>query len=187
MPNISVFVNEDLKDRMDREEGEDWSKVAALAFEKRLSQLIRNRTMSDREAEIQRLRAARNEYDETINAKGYEAGKRWAESSASFAQLKRLCEFTDQLESEPLYRWGDFLDEDNDRVYTASVILACHIEGQDPDRDLSRDFWRSATASVDTPEPDFTRAFATGATEIYHAVADKLAPSGATYQVFQGQ
>ena len=187
MPNISVFVNEDLKARMDREEGENWSKVAVLAFEKRLSELILKRTMSEGEAAIERLRASRKEDDETINAEGFEAGRRWAESSASFAQLKRLCEFTDQLESEPLYRWGDFLDEDNDRAYTASEILACYIEGQDPDRDLSRDFWRSATASVDTPEPDFTRAFATGATEIYHAVADKLAPSGATYQVFHGQ
>ena len=36
MPNISVYVNESLKRRMDGEEIENWSKVAAAAFDKKL-------------------------------------------------------------------------------------------------------------------------------------------------------
>ena len=174
MPDISVYITEDLKGRMDSEEGENWSQVAVLAFEKRLAELFQKRTITDMDAAIQRLRASRSVYQETINAAGYQAGRRWAESSASFEQLKRLGEFTDQLDSEPKSRWEDCFGDHNVSAFTMSEILACYIEGQEPDRDLARDFWRSPLKSVNSPEPDFFHAFAEGATEIYHAVADKL-------------
>ena len=154
--------------------GENWSQVAALAFEQRLAELFQKGANTGREAAIHRLRVSRNEYLETINSEGYQAGKRWAESSASFDQLRRLGQITDQPDAKPDYRCADFCGDGNLRRLTVSECLACCIEGQEPNRDLARDFWRSALGLVNPPEADFSHAFVQGATEIYHAVVDKL-------------
>jgi hypothetical protein len=155
-------------------EGENWSQVAALAFEKRLADLFQTNTIADMEAAIKRLRVSRIEYHETINAEGYQAGRRWAETTASFAQLKRIGEFTDQLDAEPSNSWGGFFGGGNVPTFTVSECLACYIHGQEPDRDLARDFWRSALGCATPPEPNYFHAFAEGAAEIYHAVVGKL-------------
>ena len=155
-------------------EGENWSRVAALAFEKRLAELFQTSTIADMDATIQRLRVSRNDFQETVNAEGYQAGRRWAESAASFDQLKRLGEFTDQLDAEPSSSWGDFFSGGDVPSFSVSECLACYIHGQAPDRDLAREFWKSALGRACPPEPEYFHAFAEGATEIYHAVADKF-------------
>lgn len=155
-------------------EGENWSRIAALAFEKRLAELFQTSTIANMDATVQRLRPAPNDCQKTVNAEGYQAGRRWAECTASFEQLKRLGEFTDQLDAEPSSSWGDFFSGDNVPSFTASECLACYIHGQEPDRDLARNFWRSALGRANPPEPEYFHAFAEGATEIYHAVTGKF-------------
>lgn len=174
MPNISVYVNDDLKRRMDAEKDENWSKLASASFNKKLAELIQRKTVNDMEAAIQRLRASRNEYEEMINAEGFEAGKEWAERYADFGQLKRLCEFGERLESEPVYGWEFFFGEDSNNAYCASERLVFEIEGEEPDRNLASDFWDAALGNEDLPEADFARAFAEGAIEFFKRVSDKL-------------
>jgi hypothetical protein len=117
------------------------------------------------EAAIMRLQVTHNECYQTVCPEGYQAGKRWAESAASFDQLKRLSDFTDQLDSGPACRWRDFFTNGDIGAYTASEVLACYIQSRELDRELARDFWRSALERVTPPERDFLRDFAEGATE----------------------
>jgi hypothetical protein len=175
VPNISVYVNEDLKGRMEREEGENWSRVAAAAFEKRLADLAKRRTVDDIQGAIQRLRASRIEYDESIGAEGFEAGRRWAEQSASFAQLKRLADIADRSGNVPIsYGWDDFFDEYSSDYPSGSMRLACEIEGQELNRDIANDFWSSAIGSENPPSEDFARAFAKGAHYFFVEVVNLL-------------
>ena len=174
VPDISLQISEELKSRMASAADENWSQVAALAFEQRLAEIFQKTANTGREAAIDRLRISRNEFLETINSEGYQAGKRWAESSASFDQLRRLGQITDRRDAESSYRSADFSGDSNLLSLTVSECLACCIEGREPDRDLARDFWRSALGLVNPPEADFSHAFVRGATEIYHAVVDRL-------------
>lgn len=174
MPDIIVPIDETLKKRMDREQEENWAQVATRAFEQRLAELFQKRTLTDMDAAIQRLRASRQDSDQSANGEGYRAGRRWAESAASFDQLKRLCELTDQLDSGHAGSWRDLFANNDVNALSTSDIVACYIQGQPPNRDLARDFWRSTLERFAPPEPEFLHDFAEGATEIYHAVADKL-------------
>lgn len=177
MPNISVYVNEDLKGRMELEEGENWSKVAAAAFEKRLADLIDRKKVDDMTAAIQRLRASRNEYKEAINMDSFRVGKRWAAEAASFVQLKRLSELSSRLDGVSPIAWIDFFDDSNESNPAPAVTFACEVEGLgEIDWDAARDFWANVIELQGgrLPDSDFVHGFAEGALEFYDAISDKL-------------
>jgi hypothetical protein len=151
MARTTISLPDELKARMEGVE-ENWSAIAAQAFERRLRQL-KLREETDMTSVINRLRASKMEYDETNEAAGMVDGRRWATKSASYGQLKRLARVEAQYENDdeawlmPKYA----IDEDYD----------------------PKDFWESFAEDAQI-SAGYVNGFMEGAQEVFLEVEDQL-------------
>jgi hypothetical protein len=83
---MSIYVPDELKERMDDADSVNWSGVAQSAFEKVL-RLHPKLTENEMQATIERLKASKTAQTDDVIAAGVEAGKKWAMEKASYLDL----------------------------------------------------------------------------------------------------
>jgi hypothetical protein len=103
MARVSIYVDDDLKARMDETGGEiNWSEVARPAFESAIANLKhqRSRTM---DTAIERLRASKQKAVEHDFERGRIDGRDWAQDTAEYADLANLAKV--DLNRNYQYAW----------------------------------------------------------------------------------
>jgi len=125
------------------------------------------------EAIIERLKASRAAYVESINRDGTEAGRIWASESAEFGELKRLSEWWHgETESS---RTAVLANDEHDALGLGAFKLASQIL-DDATRSQCEDFWDEVLGDEDVrhEDEDFIRGFAKGAVQVFDEVKDQL-------------
>lgn len=127
---------------------------------------------------IERLRASKQKAESAEYQLGHDLGGKWAERSATAAELHALEEFRDELEAQPQYDWDEFFDWDEPKVWgpDEDLFFAMHPEA-DKDRHAAEDFWGYAAGDAlqqSLYRGEFLRGFAEGATELWRSVKDEL-------------
>jgi len=97
MPNINVYVADDLKARMDAvDPAPKWSRIATAAFDDHCAQRearARIEEDDDMEAVIERLRLSKMESLKDDRENAWEDGREWARTEARYDWLMRLSRY----------------------------------------------------------------------------------------------
>lgn len=101
----NISVPRELKARMDRVQGVNWSGVASEAFERKLLELASKREVRGMDDMVARLKAASELEANEDYQDGHQLGEKWAAEKATPRQLRRLqalvddpnCSLTDWL------------------------------------------------------------------------------------------
>jgi hypothetical protein len=156
MARMSIYLPDDLKAKMDDVEAVNWSGIAQGAFESELRyhpKLTENR-MS---ALVERLRRSKEEFNGTAEEQGFNAGRHWAETRATYAELKSIAEKFDENTEDP--------DE------FAFRSLPSILPGG---WDENETFWEDiASPGVELSSP-YMFGFARGAVSVWEEVSDEL-------------
>ena len=163
MAKMTIYVNDDLKARMDAVvESVTWSAIASRAFEIELGEVAKRKQEKDMSTVIDRLRASKLVHEGQEYKDGHAQGKWWAENYADYGELDRLYNFDEQtLELNPEYDPG----------YLAAVICG---DGGDT---KSSDFWEGAGdgwSNNSQKDNEWYRGFVKGALDVFCEVHDQL-------------
>ena len=165
MAKMTIYVNDDLKTRMDAvEESVTWSAIASRAFEIEIGEVAKRKQEKDMSTVIDRLRASKLVHEGQEYKDGHAHGKWWAEVCADYGELDRLYNFDEQtlgLNAEQAY----------DPVYLAAVIC-----GDDGDTAPS-DFWEGAVDDWTNnfhKNTEWYKGFVEGAQDVFCEVHDQL-------------
>lgn len=91
MPQVNIYVPDDMKDRMDAAgERANWSAIAQRAFGLELNHIESIKEINSMPDVIERLRASKGKFVETKTAEAREHGVAWAKTHAEFAELRAL-------------------------------------------------------------------------------------------------
>ncbi|WP_156446598.1 MULTISPECIES: hypothetical protein [Hyphomicrobiales] len=151
---MSIYVPDDMKERMDQAGELNWSGIAQAAF---ASAMVTNSFQKEPVMEdvIERLRASKAEYEQFETTEGSRAGREWAMKFAAYPDLKAMGEM--DLDSyygdEPLHH-----------------VVDRHL-GHDGDRDESL-FFDHDTRKMAGDE--YVKAFVAAAAEVWQEVSEKL-------------
>jgi hypothetical protein len=156
MPNVNVYVSEELRDRMSRAGDRPWSALAQRAFESECN--LMEILMETEDTVVSRLHASKRKREESETAAGREAGQRWARDAAEYHELE-------------LVATNEFDDK------TIIEELGCCIYGSVPspsDWDSLLPWTSAAPGREAMPSRAWAWGFIEGATEVWEAVADKI-------------
>lgn len=98
MARINLTLPDNTKERMDKWERENWSKIANNEFIRYVS-ILETKEVNMNEAQLERLRQSRDEYYEEERAEGVKFGKEWALDIACFEDLKRVEELNELIQN----------------------------------------------------------------------------------------
>ena len=160
MAKTTIYVPDDLRERMNAHPDENWSAVAQRAFDGHLDQLtsrMRVRNMTDL---VERLRASKNAHLESEQVVGKEAGRTWATNSAEYQELARLV-------AVPFDAWND-----NDLSYNVGKGITGANDDNEGYSEIN-DFWELRAGTCE-PSDEFVEGFCDGALEVWNEVADKV-------------
>ncbi len=146
---------------MNAVDGVNWSRVAADAFEVKLSELAERTAMKGKSAVIQRLKASKIQSESEDRKAGYAAGKCWAEKGATWEDLRLTSEFFSDWQSA----W-DSLDADD------YLGLPKIIDDSLDEKDVAA-FW-DLWACSRSPSPEFIAGFYDAATDIFAEVREEI-------------
>jgi hypothetical protein len=107
----NISLPRELKARMDRVQGVNWSAVASEAFERKLLELASKREVKGMNDVIARLKAAAELEANEDYQDGHQRGEKWATEKATPRQLRRL----QALAADPkcnLTEWFNFVAAD---------------------------------------------------------------------------
>ncbi len=171
MPVTSVYVSDDLKRRMDKVKNENWSAVAAAAFERRLGEIAKQKEKKTMEDVIQRLRASDLEAQSEQARSGHEAGQEWAKGTAEATELRRLAKYMENSENQGTF--SGYKDQEAAQLFYDAVMLP---SGESSEWSDVTDFWEDTLglSADDYRNSDFVDGFAEGALEVWREVQDKL-------------
>lgn len=106
MATIGIYVTDDLRERMNTlGEGLNWSRIAQAAFEKSISEAVRQKEkieMMNADEVAQRLRASMLEEESEDRRDGWQVGQGWARNTARFGELKRVAAIEIVDDDDPL-------------------------------------------------------------------------------------
>lgn len=164
----TISLPDELKARMDALDMQvNWSAEAAKCFEKLLGAVAAKKQEKSMNDVIARLKASKIESEDEDSRLLYNAGRQWAESTASYPELRRAARMHEDDE-----RWGGRYD-----AYGAPVYIACEIMDVDADRNEGEAFWENAGVKLldEYYEDDnLIRKFLEGAASVWHEVESKL-------------
>ena len=96
MPNINIYVPEEMKVRMDAvEDRANWSAIAQRAFGFELARLEAVKEIKTMYDVIDRLRASKASLAEDQLRDGRAAGANWAKNEAEYNELRNIANFDD--------------------------------------------------------------------------------------------
>jgi hypothetical protein len=107
----NISVPRELKARMDRVQGVNWSAVASEAFETKLLELVSKREVKGLDDMIARLRAAAELEANQDYQDGHQMGEKWAAEKATPRQLRRLQALADDPKCS-LTEWLNYVAAD---------------------------------------------------------------------------
>jgi hypothetical protein len=152
---MSIYVPDDMKERMDDVGDLNWSSIARSAFS---TAMIRNNFQKEpiMEDVIERLRASKFEHEQRETIEGKKDGRAWAMKTASFAELRAIATLDlDPYEGvQPPY---DIVDQrlDHNNASAEESLFYDHTE-----RKMASD--------------EYVRAFVEAAGEVWEEVEDQL-------------
>jgi hypothetical protein len=170
---MNISVSDDLKKRMDKLDGVNWSAVACTAFIEIVNSREREKKGTNMDRVIERLRQSQNKAASEEYTNGRKAGRAWASDHANITQLKRLAKARD-----PIHDWC--FGADPTAAYSSAECFVFIIEPDDRgDRQAVNLFWESVLGSDETDvriqgSDDFVQGFAEAAVELWEEVQDKL-------------
>ena len=125
-----------------------------------------------------RIQASREEWEKEQERKlleaGFDAGARWGEKKAQYAELRNLQQLRESLDDEMGDGFEQYFDECDDCCYQVSELVGSAIlDGYeaDVDRKEAWDFWKSI-GSEGNPSGPWLKGFVLGATELLEVVED---------------
>jgi hypothetical protein len=125
-----------------------------------------------------RLQASREEWEKEQERKqleaGFDAGVRWGEKKAQYAELRNLQQLRESLDDEMGDGFDQYFDECDDCCYQVSELVGSVIvDGYeaDVDRKEAWDFWKSI-GSEGNPSGPWLKGFVLGATELLEVVEE---------------
>lgn len=151
MARINLSIPDGMKQQMDEISGVSWSSVAAVAFEKFITQ---HKTRGDSMSEVkERLLASKARYEAEMIETGESYGRDWGKNEAEYEQLLSLQKSEEYPES---FRelFGLVADDPNDG-YEYEGFLAS-VFGHE---------WRGDVEKYDNPQ--FCEGFVKGAVELF--------------------
>jgi hypothetical protein len=151
---ISLYLADELKAEMDQIEDINWSDIARPAFMRALA-IRKQRSNQTMETAIERLRASKAESKKRDELAGKEDGRKWAENTAEYDELRRLAE----TKFEP---GMDYLD---------ALYYAVDPEKQLGEREFKEQIFGDEYADI---SDEYAAAFIEGAQAFFDEVADKL-------------
>ena len=167
MAKKTIYLADDLAERMGDYPDENWSRIAADAYQARIETLSKTLIGDERmQSMIERLRATKEQASSEAYQAGHKAGAHWAEREATYPELQRLSEAD----------IGQLLAADTGfNTASAGDSLAAIITGSELDRDEAR--WFLGAVSDDQAlldSPDFVEGFADGALALFEAVCEQV-------------
>ncbi len=91
MPRVSIYVQDEMKARMDEaDDRANWSGIAQRAFETELHHLEAVKEIKSMSDVIERLRASKQRSEESDENVGRKEGQEWARRRAEYSELRRL-------------------------------------------------------------------------------------------------
>ncbi len=165
MARMNIYVSDDLKECMDNaEEAANWSKVASRAFQIELGEIAKRKEDKDMNSVVQRLKASKFEFENGSYKEGYEYGKRWAENSAEYAELKSAYVIKTD---DPMLDASDSQGvEDEVASFVARMIVG---DGR------AMQFWEEVIGEWQPSKGyQFYKGFLKGASDVYEKVKGEL-------------
>ena len=174
MARLTISIPDKLKERMEKvKEKASWSKVAAAAFEKRITeieaQLEKDKEIS-METAIERLKASKKYNKHSIKGVGFLHGQNWAKRYAEYEELERL----------------NNLDEKQFHLtlpdgYTAADLVSMTVMDVDKDnyeKSHGDELWTQVgvdgEAEYAHSSPEFVEGFVEGTLSVYNEVKQHL-------------
>lgn len=170
---MNISVPDDLRTRMDRCEGVNWSALACRAFSEAVirqeAERQRKKGKPHMKTVIERLRLSQQQQAERAASKGEIAGYEWAQKDAEAEHLRRLemlcCGSQD-------WSFGNGSENSN---YSAAQLFYFIIEPDDnKDREAAREFWANTGHETAAEDPEYVDAFARGAFKLWEEVKSEL-------------
>jgi hypothetical protein len=171
----TISVPSDLKARMEKVKGVNWSALASRAFEDKLAEIASRKETKVMSDVVERLRASvRNEKGESFNA-GYALGREWVKNIAEAPQLKRLEAFRKLMKARSPADWVNWFEfRGNHKPWFELVGI---IRDDKNIRSVTAlGFWKVLLGEP-SPKPDdgdFLRGFVEGATDLWVEVQEQL-------------
>ncbi|GMR20204.1 MAG: hypothetical protein BMS9Abin36_0799 [Gammaproteobacteria bacterium] len=178
MARITIYVPDNVKERMDEWEDVNWSQTAVQAFEIKMGELAQTLKEKTMEQVIDRLRASKLKSGNEEYQTGYKNGMEWAKGYAETVHLDMLGDL-----SEGINDWEEWCESSKYTAYSPSEHLISNIVTEiDYDREMAKDQWTSILGEPENyplewkiiDKPDFLRGFTDGALAIYEKVIDQL-------------
>lgn len=163
----TISLPRDLDRRMEKTAGVNWSEVARLAFEARLSELTPPKELKEMANVINRLRELAKEETSAAEKAGIECGREWAKETATPKELRRL----DEFRSDRNYEESMLMIDGQEGAPSLNVLSA--IQGSEADWRDAEEFFSSESQPM-LSEEGFATGFVDGALEVWHQVKDAI-------------
>ena len=95
MARINISIKDELKARMDKHPGFNWSEIASEAFNNQILKQETSMETKNMTDAISRLKASKELFNQGLKTIGYEEGHSWAMAEAEYEELKRLYEWNE--------------------------------------------------------------------------------------------
>lgn len=164
----TISLPDELKARMDALDMQvNWSAEAAKCFERLLGAVAATKQEKSMSDVIARLKASKIASEDEASPILYNAGRQWAESTASYPELRRAARMHADDE-----KWGGQYGAPG-----APIYIACEIMDVEVDRRDGESFWEQAGVKLlDEYYEDDTlmRKFLEGAASVWREVEGKI-------------
>ena len=167
MARISVYVSDELKQRMDAlGERTNWSSIAKQAFEAEINRIASRKDVNAMTDAIERLKASKQEVTNRAMKSGENLGAEWVKSHAQYDELKRFDAF---VQSGGVA--GNLKDDVYPGLSAAHLVYEAVTGDSHPDNEDLASFLCIEQDAVEEITPDFVKAFVKGAEETWAELA----------------
>lgn len=175
MPSVHIYVDADLRARMDALSGKvNWSRVAAEAFERELDrrEVLGREDVEGLEQAVERLARSRARSAGLRERQAREAGGRWAREQAEWDQLLAIEDLAVNWERNP-----ERVATARPEALVAALWRALEDDEQGPGDATDLAWWLDTLGLPPEPSAAELRAFVEGALAIFHLVRARIAAS----------
>lgn len=159
MARVSIYVPDDLKERMDAAgDAINWSEIARPAFQEALARFEHRKEQSLQTA-IERLRASKEKHQTGEQDQGKTHGREWVLHRAEYSELVAVSQVD-----------LDAYDDEDD----GETLIRALWQALDPEESENLRDWRIALFGEGLVLPEYVRGFVEGAQEAFEEIKDKL-------------
>lgn len=165
MARVSVYVPDDMKARMDKAgEAANWSALAQRTFELELNYLETLKEISSMNGVIERLRASKAKFVESMSSEGRVCGAEWAKNEAEF----------DELRSISSSRANELLERHEDGMSLARELYEFVTKNDFFNDDDLAQFYQLGDDIAESLTLEFITGFVEGARDVWGEVSTQI-------------